>query len=90
MFWTLDALPAYRQVMPAEMDKKTEDELVGSIAFAMIGASEMKKSKPTWRAEDEPRFRLARRIVAHLKLSNWLIRRGPPADSHSTHTKQED
>lgn len=76
--------------MPTEMNKKTEDELVGGIAFAMIGASEMKKSKPTWRAEDDPRFRLARRIVAHLKLSNWIIRQGPPINGHSTHPTQEE
>jgi hypothetical protein len=56
----------------------------------MIGASEMKKTKPTWRSEDDPHFRLPRRIVAHLKLSNWLIRRGPPIDGHSTHPKQEE
>lgn len=76
--------------MPTEMDKKTEDELVGGIAYAMIGASQMKKSKPNWRAEDDPRFRLARRIVAHLKISNWIIRRGQPIDGHSTHPKPED
>jgi hypothetical protein len=76
--------------MPTDMDKKTEDELVGGIAFAMIGAAEMKKSKPTWRAEDDPRFVLARRIVAHLKLSNWLISRGKPIEGHSTHPKQEE
>ncbi len=67
------------------MDKKTEDELVSTIAFAMIGASELKKHKPMWRAEDEPRFHLARRIVRQLKLSNWIIKRGRTRDQHSTH-----
>jgi hypothetical protein len=71
--------------MPTEMDKKTEDELVGCVAFAMIGSSELKKRKPTWRKEEDPRFQLARRIVAHLRLSNWLIKRGPPAAHHTTH-----
>lgn len=75
--------------MPTDMDKNTEEELVSAIAFALIGASEMKKAKPTWRKADEPRFHLARRIVDHLKLSNWLIRRGKPLDGHSTHPDRE-
>lgn len=65
------------------MDTKTENELVASIAFAMIGASALKKTRPTWRVEDEPRVHLARRIVRHLKLSNWHIERGPPTPDHS-------
>lgn len=69
--------------LPA-MDKKVEEELVSNIAFAMIGASELKKTRPTWRTEDEPRFHLARRIVAHLKRSNWRIERGPPRKDHSS------
>jgi len=71
--------------MPTEMDKKTEDELTFTIAFAMIGASELKKEKPTWRDQESPRFHLARRIVAQLRLSNWIIKRGSPRESHSTH-----
>jgi len=74
-----------------QMDKKTEDEFVGSIAFAMIGASELKKWRPTWREtdKDDPRLHLARRIAAHLRLANWHIERGPPTPHHSTHPKQE-
>ena len=72
------------------MDKKTEDELVFNIAFAMIGSSALKKWRPPWRNEDDPRFHLARRIVAQLKLSNWIITRGPPRESHSTHPNKEE
>ena len=76
--------------MPTEMDKKTEDELTFTIAFAMIGASELKKFKPSWRNEDDPRFHLARRIVAQLRLSNWIIKKGPPRESHSTHPSKKE
>ena len=76
--------------MPTDMDKNTEEELVSAIAFGMIGASEMKTAKPTWRKEDEPRFRLARRIVDYIKISNWVIRKGKPIDGHSTHNAPKE
>ena len=76
--------------MPTEMDKKTEDGLVFTIAFAMIGARELKKWRPTWRNEDDPRFHLARRIVAQIKLSNWIVKRGPPCEGHSTHPNKKE
>lgn len=73
--------------MPTEMDKKTEDDLVFNIAFAMMGSSALKKWRPSWREsdKDDPRYHLARKIVRQLKLSNWIIKRGPPRESHSTH-----
>jgi len=60
--------------MSGEIDN--EEMLRFDVRFALRGAPVCRSRDE--RSDDAWRNNIADRIVAHLKLANWIIRRGPP------------